>query len=93
MDTFGGIAQEQLKSFIERIERLEEEKRGIAEDIKEVYAQSKAVGFDTKIMRKVIAVRKMDAHERNEQEALLDVYLHAIEGGDLPAAEAGDSDA
>ena len=80
----GGIAGEQLRGFIERIERLDEEKKGIAEDIKEIYAQAKAVGFDTKIMRKVIAVRKMDQAERQEVEALLDVYLHAIEGGDLP---------
>lgn len=76
----GGVAGEQLGSFIERIERLEEEKKGIAEDIKEVYAGAKAVGFDTKVMRKVIAIRKMDQSERQEQEALLDVYLHAIEG-------------
>jgi len=82
----GGIAGEQLRGFIDRIERLEEEKKGIAEDIKEVYAQAKAVGFDTKIMRKVIAVRKMDQNERQEQETLLDVYLHAIEGGQLPRA-------
>lgn len=75
------ISEQQLRSFIERIERLEEEKKGIAEDIKEVYAGAKAVGFDTKIMRKVIAVRKMDQAERQEQESLLDVYLHAIEGG------------
>jgi len=80
----GGIAGEQLRSFIERIERLEEEKKGIAEDIKEVYAGAKAVGFDTKIMRKVIAVRKMDQAERQEQESLLDVYLHAVEGGQMP---------
>lgn len=86
MDSVNGIAQEQLKNFIERIERLEEEKKGLAEDIKEVYAQAKAVGFDTKIMRKVISVRKMDRQEREEQETLLDVYLHAIEGGDLPTA-------
>jgi len=80
----GGVAGEQLRSFIERIERLEEEKKGIAEDIKEVYAGAKAVGFDTKIMRKVIAVRKMDQADRQEQEALLDVYLHAVEGGQMP---------
>jgi len=80
----GGIAGEQLRAFIERIERLEEEKKGIAEDIKEVYAGAKAVGFDTKIMRKVIAVRKMDQADRQEMEALLDVYIHAIEGGQLP---------
>jgi len=56
----GGVAGEQLRSFIERIERLEEEKKGIAEDIKEVYAGAKAVGFDPKVMRKVISIRKMD---------------------------------
>lgn len=85
----GGVAGEQLRSFIERIERLEEEKKGIAEDIKEVYAGAKAVGFDTKVMRKVIAIRKMDQADRQEQEALLDVYLHAIEGGEQirPTAE------
>lgn len=76
----GGIAGEQLRGFVDRIENLEEEKKGISEDIKEVYAQAKAVGFDTKILRKVIAVRKMDQTERQEQEALLDVYLHAVEG-------------
>lgn len=80
----GGIAGEQLRGFIERIERLEEEKKGIAEDIKEVYAGAKAVGFDAKIMRKVIALRKMDQADRQEQEALLDVYMHAIEGGQMP---------
>jgi len=82
----GGIAGEQLRSFIERIERLEEEKKGIAEDIKEVYAGAKAVGFDTKVMRKVVAIRKMDAADRQEQDALTDVYLHAVEGGQQPAA-------
>ena len=80
----GDVAGEQLRSFIERIERLEEEKKGIAEDIKEVYAGAKAVGFDTKVMRKVISIRKMEQADRQEQEALLDVYLHAIEGGQLP---------
>lgn len=85
----GGIAGEQLRSFIERIERLEEDKKAIAEDMKEVYAQAKATGFDPKIMRKVISLRKMDQADRQEQEALLDVYLHAIEGGEQirPTAE------
>lgn len=77
----GGVAGDQLRSFIERIERLEEEKKGIAEEIKEVYASAKAVGFDPKVMRKVISLRKMDQADRQEIEALLDVYLHAIEGG------------
>lgn len=78
----GGIAGEQLRSFVERIERLEEEKKGIADDIKEVYAGAKSVGFDVKILRQVIRIRKMDQADRQEQEALLDVYLHAIEGGE-----------
>ena len=82
----GGVAGEQLRGYIERIERLEEEKKGIADDIKEVYAQAKAVGFDPKIMRKVISLRKMDQADRQEQDALLDVYLHAIEGGEIPEA-------
>jgi len=77
----GGIAGEQLRGFVDRIERLEDEKKGIAEDIKEVYAQAKAIGFDTKILRKVIALRKVDQAERQEMEALLEVYMHAIEGG------------
>jgi uncharacterized protein (UPF0335 family) len=83
----GGVAGNQLRSFIERVERLEEEKAGISENIKEVYADAKAVGFDTKVMRKVISIRKMDQADRQEQEALLDVYLHAIEGGQLPDSE------
>lgn len=78
----GGIAGEQLRSFIERIERLEEEKKGLAEDVKEIYAAAKATGFDPKIIRKVISLRKMDQADRQEMEALLDVYLHAIEGGE-----------
>jgi len=77
----GGIAGEQLRLFIERVERLEEEKKGIAEDIKEVFAEAKAVGFDVKVMRQVLKIRKMDTEARQEMEALLDVYLHAIEGG------------
>lgn len=84
----GGIAGEQLRKFIERIERLEEEKQGISDDIKEVFAGAKAVGFDVKIMRKLIAIRKLDAADRQEQEALLDVYLHALSVGTLP--DAGD---
>jgi uncharacterized protein (UPF0335 family) len=76
------LAQGQLKGIVERIERLEEEKKAIAGDIKEVYAEAKANGFDTKILRKVIAIRKKDRHEREEEEAMLDVYLSAL--GMLP---------
>jgi len=68
----------QLKSIVERIERLEEEKKTIAGDIKEVYAEAKANGFDTKILRKVISLRKKDAAEREEEESMLDVYLAAL---------------
>ena len=74
----GGIAGEQLKSLIERIERMEEEKATIAADIREIFAEAKANGYDVKIMRKVLRIRKLDAHERYEEEALLDTYLHAL---------------
>lgn len=73
-----GIARDQLRAFIERIERLEEEKKTIAADIKDVYAEAKGTGFDTKILKKVIALRKMDEHERQEFEAVLDTYLAAL---------------
>ncbi len=74
----GGVAADQLRSIIERIERLEEEKQAIADDIKEVYAEAKANGFDTKTLRAVIRIRKQDSAERQEQEALLDLYLRAL---------------
>lgn len=72
------VAADQLKSFIERIERLEEEKGGITADIKEVYSEAKGNGFDTKIIRKVIARRKKDATEVQEEEAVLELYLSAL---------------
>jgi len=72
------IAQGQLRSFIERIERLEEEKTQLSADIKEVYAEAKGNGFDTKAMRKVVSLRKMDTAERQEEEAMLELYLHAL---------------
>jgi uncharacterized protein (UPF0335 family) len=73
-----GIAAGRLKSFIDRIERLEDEKKNLLADIREVYAEAKSDGFDSKIMRRVVAVRKLDDVERNEQEALLDTYLRAL---------------
>jgi uncharacterized protein (UPF0335 family) len=73
-----GVARDQLKAFIERIEKLEEEKAALAGDIKEVYAEAKANGFDTKTLRQVVRIRKLDTAERQEQEALLDLYLHAL---------------
>ena len=74
----GGVAAERLRQFIERVERLEEDKQAIMTDIKEVYAEAKGEGYDTKTLRQVIRIRKMDRHERQEQEALLDLYLSAL---------------
>jgi len=71
-------AGKQLKAFIERIERLEEEKKGIADDIRDVFAEAKGHGFDTKVMRKVVRLRKQDAATRQAEEALLDLYMHAL---------------
>jgi uncharacterized protein (UPF0335 family) len=85
MPDVGGIAGDRLKSFIERIERLEEEKKALANDIKEVYAEAKGTGFDVKIMRQVIRLRRMDKDDLDEQETLLDVYRRAL--GMLPAEE------
>ena len=73
-----GVARDQLRAFIERIERLEEEKKAIADDIKEIYAEAKGNGFDTKVLRQVVRIRKQDQHERAEQEAILDLYMHAL---------------
>ena len=73
-----GFAKEHLRSFIERIERLEEEKKALADDIKEVYSEAKGTGFDTKIMRQVIRMRKLDKADFQEQEAILDLYLNAL---------------
>ncbi len=82
-----GAAQAQLRSVVERIERLEEEKAAISADIKEVYAEAKGNGFDPKILRKVIRLRKVDPSERDEEQALLDVYMHAL--GMVPTEPAG----
>ncbi len=72
------VAAVQLRLLIERIERLEEEKRGIADDVKDVYAEAKSTGFDTKTMRKVIALRRMESHVRQEADALLETYRTAL---------------
>jgi uncharacterized protein (UPF0335 family) len=74
----GGVAGERLKSFVERIERLEEEKRALAEDIKEVYSEAKGAGFDAKTIRQLVRLRKLDEEDRDEQEALLDLYMRAL---------------
>ena len=73
-----GVARDQLRSIVERVERLEEEKKTIADDIKEVYGEAKANGFDTKTLRTVVRLRKQEMAERQEQEALLDLYMHAL---------------
>jgi uncharacterized protein (UPF0335 family) len=78
MADVGGVAVEQLKSFIERIERLEEEKSALSGDIKEVYAEAKGTGFEPKIMRQIIKIRKMDKDEVDEEESLLDLYKRAL---------------
>ena len=97
------VARDQLRTIVERIERLEEERKAIADDVRDVYAEAKANGFDTKTLRKVVSLRKVEAAERQEQEAMLDLYLSALgmltdgaegasggEGGDIDSA--GDND-
>jgi uncharacterized protein (UPF0335 family) len=78
MAEVGGIAGDQLRSYIERIERLEEEKAALAADVKEIFSEAKGTGFDVKIMRQIIRLRKLDREDRQEQEELLQLYQHAI---------------
>lgn len=82
----GGVEVDQLKSIIARVEKLEEEKAGIAADIRDVYAEAQGNGWDVKAIRSIITIRKMDASEREEAENILDTYLHAL--GMIPDAEA-----
>ena len=77
-DSLTEAAQEKLRQTVSRIERLEEEKKEIAEQIKDVYAEAKALGYDTKALRTVVRLRKVDRQERQEQEAMLELYLHAL---------------
>ncbi len=74
----GNIAADQLRLFIERIERLEEEKKGIGDDIRDAYSEAKATGYDAKIMRQIVALRKLPPHDRQEMEAILQTYLAAL---------------
>ena len=74
----GIVAAEQLRLFIERIERLEEEKKGLSADIKDVYSEAKSNGYDTKTMRKIVALRRLESHVRQEAEALLETYCAAL---------------
>ena len=80
IDTLNSTAQGKLKSLIERIERLEEDKAAVSGDLKEVYAEAKGEGFDVKIIRKVIRLRKQDGAKRQEEEALIELYISAIGG-------------
>jgi uncharacterized protein (UPF0335 family) len=79
MADVGGVASERLKSFVDRIERLEEEKAALAGDIREIYSEAKGTGFDVKVLRQIIRLRKMDASDRSEMEELIDVYKRALE--------------
>jgi uncharacterized protein (UPF0335 family) len=72
------VAADELRLLIERIERLEEEKKGIADDVRDVYAEAKARGYDAKIMRQIVRLRKMETHDRQEMEAILDTYKAAL---------------
>lgn len=74
----GGVGAAQIRAVVERIERLEEEKKALADDIRDVYAEAKANGFDTKTLRQVVQLRRQDRAEREERAALLDLYLHAL---------------
>ena len=75
----GNVSAEQLRLFIERIERLEEEKKGITDDVKDVYGEAKSTGFDTKTMRHIVRLRKMEKHHRDEADALLETFIKAEE--------------
>ena len=85
------VAQDQIRAFIERIERMEEEKQAIADDIKEIYAEAKGNGFDTKVLRQIVRIRKQDAAERLEQEALLELYMAAL-GMAVAPRDSGEDD-
>jgi uncharacterized protein (UPF0335 family) len=74
----GNVAADQLRLFIERVERLEEEKKGVADDVRDVYSEAKSQGYDTKIMRQIVRLRKMSQQDRQEMEAILDTYKAAL---------------
>lgn len=79
MAEVGGISSDRLRSFVDRIERLEEEKSALAADVREIYSEAKSAGFDIKILRQVIRLKRMNNSDRAEQEALLDLYMRALE--------------
>jgi uncharacterized protein (UPF0335 family) len=74
----GGVAAERLRSFVQRIERLEEDKAALGQDLREVYAEAKGEGFDTKVLRKLIGLRRRDPRQRREEDELLELYLSAL---------------
>jgi uncharacterized protein (UPF0335 family) len=78
MSDTGPIAADVLRQFIERVERLEEERKALGDDVRDTYSEAKAVGFDPKVMREVIRLRKMDRDDKAERDALLDMYQHAL---------------
>jgi len=80
-ETIDAAEHDRLRALVARIERLEEEKAGLAADIKEVYAEAKSMGYETKVLRKVISIRKQDVRERQEMEALLELYLSVVGDG------------
>lgn len=88
MAGFGGVAGERLRSFVERVQHLDEEIKALNEGKKEIFAEAKGEGFDVKVLREVIRVMKQDPNERDENASLLDVYLHAIQTAGTPLAEA-----
>lgn len=88
----GGVAADRLKSFIERIERLTEEKRAISDDIKDIFAEAKSAGFDVKVLRSIIRIRQQEPSEVEEQMSLLDTYLHALGMGSLAGSSPPDDD-
>ncbi len=79
MAEIGGIAADRLRTFVERIERLEEEKAAIAADIREVYAEAKGAGFNAKILRQIVRLRRLDQADRREEEAMLELYKRALD--------------
>jgi uncharacterized protein (UPF0335 family) len=87
MTTLPNASQNQLRQFVEQIERLEEEKKALAGDIRDKYLEAKAIGFDVKVLRRVISLRKKSATDRQEEEAVLDTYLHALGMIEQEAAE------
>jgi uncharacterized protein (UPF0335 family) len=88
MQNAGGIAGDRLRSLVDRVERIEEEIKGLSDDKKDIFMEAKGEGFDVKILREVVRLRKQDKKERDERESLLDVYMHALEAGGRQMAQA-----